>query len=150
MGLVRSLGLRDLDIQHLEALLAHQRPLPELLQLDLAPWEAAAQAPLLDWCASHQVALQATGLLHRGVQPLAPLASKRNVTAQQVMLRWAQQRGFQVLVNSSRREHVLEALELDFELDEEEMSFVNGLEGEVRLKEVPLHLGDLSRRRTEL
>ena len=95
MGLVRSLGLRDLDVVHLEALERHGRPLPELLQLDLAPWEARANGELLRWCAARGVALQATGLLHRGTEQVAELAWRKNATEAQVMLRWAQQRGFQ-------------------------------------------------------
>ena len=55
-----------------------------------------------------------------------------------------------ILVNTSSPEHVSEALALDFELDSEEMSLVSGLEGSARPRDVPLHLGDLSRRRTEL
>ena len=48
MGLVRSLGIRDFDVHHLEAFQSHGRDLPEVLQLDLDPFNLPERHPRWD------------------------------------------------------------------------------------------------------
>lgn len=152
MGLVRSLGVRDFDIHHLETLASHGRPLPEVLQLELHPFNLHKRLELIQWCKAHHIQIQATGslaLLENAAVSLASISEKTGMNTAQILLRWALQMGFQVMPRSTQREH----LERNFhtsnfkKLTPEEMNQVSELEGHVGLHPLnaPLHLGDTTR-----
>lgn len=153
MGLVRSLAVRDFDIHHLETFASHGRPLPEVLQLELHPFNFQQRTKLIQWCKDHQIQIQATGSLSAlaGLSSPLTLSSKRGMSAAQILLRWALQMGFQIMPRSSRKEHIEENFQIladtGFQLTPEEMRQISDLEGNVGLHtlDAPLHLGDTSR-----
>lgn len=151
MGLVRSLAVRDFDTHHLETLASHGRPLPEVLQLELHPFNFQKRRTLIQWCKDHQIQIQATGSLSLAASSSLTLSSKIGMSAAQILLRWALQMGFQIMPKSSRKEHIEENLQVladtGFQLTPEEMRQISSLEGNVGLHtlDAPLHLGDTTR-----
>eukprot|EP00913_Durusdinium_trenchii_P022448 g21085.t2 len=132
MGLVRSLGIRDFDVHHLEAFQSHGRDLPEVLQLDLDPFNLPERQELLQWCKARQIQIQATGSLsslEEATVSLAPMSSNKNKSVAQLLLRWGFQMGFQLIPKSSKKEHIEENFQIfDFELTKKEMTFISQLE----------------------
>lgn len=152
MGLVRSLGIRDFDVHHLEAFQSHGRDLPEVLQLDLDPFNLPERQELLQWCKARQIQIQATGSLsslEEATVSLAPMSSNKNKSVAQLLLRWGFQMGFQLIPKSSKKEHIEENFQIfDFELTKKEMTFISQLEARPLNRsqlDVPLHLGDTTR-----
>eukprot|EP00438_Fugacium_kawagutii_P006042 Skav202281 [mRNA] locus=scaffold3044:286813:287601:- [translate_table: standard] len=152
MGLVRCLGVRDFDIHHLETLESHGRRLPEVLQLELHPFNLKKRKKLIQWCKDHQIQVQATGSLS-ALTAASTLISQTGMSAAQILLRWALQNGFQIMPKSNVKEHIEENFNmLGFqELTPEEMNNISELEGSVGLHslDAPLHLGDTTRQRSE-
>ncbi|CAK9076661.1 unnamed protein product [Durusdinium trenchii] len=147
MGLVRSLGIRDFDVHHLEAFQSHGRDLPEVLQLDLDPFNLPERQELLQWCKARQIQIQATGSLsslEEATVSLAPMSSNKNKSVAQLLLRWGFQMGFQLIPKSSKKEHIEENFQIfDFELTKKEMTFISQLEARpLNRSQLDVRLGD--------
>ena len=151
MGLVRSLGIRDFDIHHLETFTSHGRDLPEVLQLELHPFNLQERQELLQWCKERHIQIQATGSLsglQEATQSLESISKTKQKSPAQILLRWALQMEFQVMPRSEKKEHIEENFQVfDFELTLEEMTFISELEGKIgwHALNAPLHLGDTTR-----
>ncbi|CAK7214327.1 hypothetical protein SBRCBS47491_002103 [Sporothrix bragantina] len=106
-GKVRSIGVSNYGVHHLEELLGHIKELEEerggagkggvlsVGQWEIHPW--LARSDIVDWSAKHNVAVEAYSPLVRGERwgekALAGLAKKYGVTEAQVLVRWSLQKG---------------------------------------------------------
>ena len=123
-GLIRSIGVSNFGVAHLEALKNSGRPLPQTNQIEMHPW--CIQADIVDWCRANNVVVVASsplGKARRLFEPnLVKIANKHNKTSAQVLIRWSLQSGFVTIPKSSQAERIDEnANVFDFELDEEDM-----------------------------
>ncbi|CAK7206631.1 hypothetical protein SEUCBS139899_009431 [Sporothrix eucalyptigena] len=105
-GKVRSIGVSNYGVHHLDELAQHIKELEEergpggggvlsVGQWEIHPW--LARTDIVDWSKKHNVAVEAYSPLVRGKRwgekTLAALAKKYGVTEAQVLVRWSLQKG---------------------------------------------------------
>lgn len=106
-GRVHAIGVSNFEISHLEALrLAPTTTLkPSVNQVELHPRLYMAQKPLLDYCASHGIVVQAYASLGSGsllADPdIAAIARRNGLSEAAVLLLWAIGHGFAVIPRST-------------------------------------------------
>jgi len=141
-GLVRNIGVCNYGAALLRDLLNYARIAPSVLQVELHPF--LTQEKLLRFCRENDIVV--TGFSPLGAQSYFQLnmaraeesvlenevvrriAEAHGRSPAQVVQRWAVQRGTAIVPKTSRRERLRENLALfDFELSEEEMKAISGL-----------------------
>ena len=109
-GLVRSIGVSNYTVKHLQELLATSDVPPSVNQVEASPF--LQQRELRAFCAEHGIAVEAYSPLTRTEKmqhPAIQAAAKRlNRTPAQIMLRWAIEAGMSVLPKSVRPERIQE------------------------------------------
>lgn len=135
-GVLKNIGVSNFGIQHLEALESHKRPLPVVNQIEMHPLVEKERQPLIDWCKKRGIIVQAYGSIFFGKSEhledarLVKIASEKQKSVGQVLLRWGYQRGFQLIPKSVRRARLEENIRIfDFELSDDEMQTISSMEG---------------------
>jgi len=123
-GKLRSIGVSNYGVPHLEEIKAAGLPTPAVNQLELHPWDQ--QKPIVDYCQAHGIVVEAYTPLTRGKYfddpVLVKLCKAHNKGPAQVLVRWSLQRGFVPLPKSADPERVrANAALYDFELSAGEM-----------------------------
>ncbi|KAF3003869.1 hypothetical protein E8E14_006797 [Neopestalotiopsis sp. 37M] len=135
-GQVRSIGVSNYGVHHLEELEAHIAELEaerggpgrggvvSVGQWEVHPW--LPRRDIVSWARERGVAVQAFCPLVRGErwgeQVLQDLAAKHGKTAAQILIRWSLQMGYSPLPKSVTTLRIKENVDVfDFELDEEDM-----------------------------
>lgn len=137
-GKVRSVGVSNFGILHLEALRKHGRPMPAVNQIEMHPLIYRKRESLVDYCKKHNIRITAYGSLFSGDTErfqdpmLKSLAKKYDKTVPQILLRWGIDNGFAVIPKStSSKQRLEENLDLlDFQLTKEEVQDLSKMEGE--------------------
>ncbi|KAK2467625.1 hypothetical protein APHAL10511_000480 [Amanita phalloides] len=130
-GLVRSIGVSNFEVHHLEILLASAKVLPVVNQIELHPYAYARQKPILDYAAEHNIVIGSYYPLFSIIKrpggpldkPLKTIASRLQATDDQVLLAWAKAKGAVVNTTSSKK---------------------NRLEGYVTAGDLELEYGDVA------
>lgn len=134
-GTVKYIGVSNFNPKHLEALKAAGMETPVINQIEMSP--LLTQQAVRDYCAQHDILVEAWGPIVRGnvelLEKLAPIAVSHGKSAAQVALKWAVQRGCRVLPKSVRRERMVENLSIfDFTLTDKELAFIDGMNADHR------------------
>ena len=135
-GKVRSIGVSNYGVHHLDELEAYMQELEQdggkgaggvlsVGQWELHPW--LTRADIVDWCRARGVVAEAYCPLVRGERLAEPalqeVAKKHGRTWAQVMVRWSLQKGFVPLPKSVTPARIVENADLyGFELDEGDMA----------------------------
>lgn len=132
MGVARSIGVSNFGVRHLEALREACRPTPAVNQFELHPLNFRSRADLVEYCRNSSVLVQAYGSVLSGHEDLLSkaggIAAAHNRTEAQVMLRWALDKGFQVIPKSTHADRLAEDLDVfDFRLTAAEIEDLDGL-----------------------
>lgn len=134
-GEVRSIGVSNFTVPHLEELLAHGSVVPAVNQVEFSPF--LYQRELLEFCADHGIQLEAYAPLTRGRRlndpTLARIGARHGRTEAQVAIRWGLQHNVVEIpksVHAARIEENLAAL--DFALDASEMATLDALNEDFR------------------
>ncbi|KXT78130.1 aldo/keto reductase [Streptococcus sp. DD13] len=122
-GKVRSIGVSNFMVHHLEALLESARIVPAVNQIRLAP--GVYQKEVVDFCRDKNILLTAWAPLGRGELFQHPvmleLSQKYGVTVAQLSLAWSIQEGFVPLPKSVTFSRIRENIDLpDILLSEED------------------------------
>ncbi|WP_409274098.1 aldo/keto reductase [Neobacillus sp. SCS-31] len=130
-GKVRSIGVSNFNIHHLEDVMGQSSLKPAVNQVELHP--ALAQKELREFCGKNDILVQAWSPLARGrilADPvLTALAEKNKKTPAQVILRWHLQNGIAVIPKSVTPARLKENADIfDFELSTEDMELINSLD----------------------
>lgn len=130
-GVLRSIGVSNFMLPHLDELWRHARIKPAVNQVEASPF--LQQRAVRDWCNAHGVVVQAYSPLTKGQRLAHPevqrIAQALRRSAAQVLLRWGLQRGLVVLPKSVRPERIRENLAVfDFTLDPGQMAALDALE----------------------
>lgn len=132
-GLATSIGVSNFLVPHLERAVAETGVTPAVNQIELHP--AYQQREVTEWAAGHGVRIEAWGPLGQGkydlfgIPAVADAAAATGKSPAQVVLRWHLQKGNIVFPKSVRPERMRENLDVfDFELDDAQMSAIDGLD----------------------
>lgn len=100
-GLVRDIGVSNYTVRHLEEMKSYASILPAVNQVELHPLNYISQRPLLEYCATNQIHVDAYSSLGQGEllehEEVKKIAKVYDVSPAQVLLRWAIQHGFSVI-----------------------------------------------------
>jgi diketogulonate reductase-like aldo/keto reductase len=127
---VRAIGVSNFMQHHLEALLPKAEVIPMVNQMEFHPY--LVQQDLLTYCNSKKIQYEAWSPMMQGkifdIELFKDLAAKYNKTIAQIVLRWDLQKGVITIPKSSKKERIKANAEIfDFELSEEDMRFLDGL-----------------------
>lgn len=139
-GAAKAIGVSNFDIHQLEQLFQISGIIPAVNQIEYHPlWD---QSELRRYCQERGIAVQAYAPLARGAylnkDTLIQIGKKYNKDAAQVGLRWMVQKGISVIPKSSRPSRIASNADIfDFELNEIEMSAIDGLNENFRSAGIP-------------
>jgi len=130
-GRARSIGVSNFHARHLNRLSAEADIVPAVNQIEVHPY--LAQDELRNFCAEHQIAVEAWSPLGRGAvlddPTIRSIASKVGKTTAQVVLRWHLERGDIVFPKSVRPERMAENFDLfDFTLSADDLAAISALD----------------------
>ncbi len=136
-GRVRSIGVSNFLVPHLQRLFDETAVVPAVDQIELHP--AHQQPETAAFAADHGIAVEAWGPLGQGKYPLLELpeivgpAAVHGKSPAQVVLRWHLQRGYIVFPKTTSRARMAQNFDVfDFELSDDEMQTISALEREGR------------------
>lgn len=124
-GRVKSIGISNYGIHHIDELLTSARIPPAVNQIELSPF--CTRRELVSYCHSHNIAIEAYSPLTKGRRLTSPavvsMAAKYHITPAQLLIKWCVQHQFITIpksVNESRIQENIAALEIP-ELAAEDM-----------------------------
>jgi methylglyoxal/glyoxal reductase len=128
-GVVRSIGVSNFQIHHLEDLLTSAEIIPTVNQVEYHP--LLTQKPLHSFCKEKGIQLEAWSPLMQGNLDhpvIAELAAKYNRTPAQIVLRWDLQNEVITIPKSIRPERIVENADIfGFTLSTEDMQRIDQL-----------------------
>ena len=121
-GNVRSIGVSNFMIDHLEELIEQASIVPALNQIELHPYNYQYRKDLVDFCKHNGIRIEAYSPLTRGYrlsdQKLVKMAKKYGKTSAQILIRWSLQKDFIVIPKSANIDRVKENSDVfDFSMD---------------------------------
>ncbi|KAJ7188084.1 NADP-dependent oxidoreductase domain-containing protein [Mycena filopes] len=147
-GKIRSVGVSNYGVHHLEEIKVAKLEMPCVNQIELHP--LCQQAPIVEYCKANSIVVQAYCPIIRGQmdnEVIAKIASKvcwtqrklsladdllkpqHNRDPAQILLRWSLQKGFVPLPKSATPSRIQSNTKLyDFELSAEEMASLDALD----------------------
>jgi len=130
-GKIRSIGVSNFEIDHLEKLLKGTTLIPHVNQIPL--WIGRPQVALRSFCARKGVTIEAYSPLATGrifKQPLLEsLAKKYDKTPAQIAIRFTVQLHAVTLPKSTNPSRIEENAQLDFIIDDADMQALTALDG---------------------
>ena len=135
-GLIKSVGVSNFTVSHLKDAKEKSSVPISINQVEFHPY--LYQKELLDFCKENNIVVTAYSPLGRGEvleeDVIKEIASNKGKSSSQVVLRWLLQHDIIVIPKSSSYDHLKQNYEIfDFELDEEEMKKINGLNKNYRI-----------------
>lgn len=129
-GKVKSIGVSNFHIHHLENLLANSEVKPVVNQIELHP--LLTQVEIRDYCAKHEIKVESWSPLGRGNLLEEPtinhIAKKHGKSPAQVLIRWHLQHDLVVIPKSITPSRIKENAEVfDFSLSLNEMNQIDAL-----------------------
>jgi diketogulonate reductase-like aldo/keto reductase len=130
-GRVRSIGISNFMVHHIDELLAHAKVVPAVNQIELSPF--LQQREVRERCAKDGIVVEAYSPLTRGERLRHPavvrVAQRAKRSPAQILLRWCLQHDLVVLPKSTHASRIAENAALfDFELGEDDMRELDALE----------------------
>lgn len=128
IGKVKSIGVCNFKIGHLEELKKSAKIMPMINQVEIHPQNS--KEDMLKYCDKNNIQLVAWSPIMRGGvfsnELIIKLSEKYKKTIAQIVLRWHVQRGVIPIPKSSNEERIKENLDIfDFELSSEDMNAIN-------------------------
>lgn len=129
-GKLRSIGVSNYGVKHIEEIREAGLELPDINQIELQPLNQ--QKPIVDYCKQHGIFIEAYAPLMRAqwdVPAILEVAKKHDKSPAQVLVRWSLQRGFAPLPKSADPVRVVSnAAVYDFELSAEDIAAIDALD----------------------
>lgn len=129
-GKVKSIGVSNFHVHHLENLLANSEVKPVVNQIELHP--LLTQVEIRDYCAKHEIKVESWSPLGRGNLLEEPtinhIAKKHGKSSAQVLVRWHLQHDLVVIPKSITPTRIKENAQVfDFSLSLNEMNQIDAL-----------------------
>ncbi len=121
-GNLRSIGVSNFMVDHLEEFIEKTSVIPAVNQVELHPYNYKYREDLIEFCESNGIRIQAYAPLTRGHrlndQKLIKMAKKYDKTPAQILIRWSLEKDFIVLPKSANIERIKEnSLIFDFSIE---------------------------------
>ncbi len=140
-GQCRSIGLSDISLEKLRAIVAAARITPAVVQVESHPY--LPEWELLDFCREHGIVLLAFAALGHGMDPklldnpvITAIAQRLNKTPAQVALAWAVQRGTAFLTTSTNPRRIQENFDISTLPDDAMREMRDGIKTNIRFNTV--------------
>ncbi len=135
-GRVKSIGVSNFQIHHLEDLMKAAEIKPMVNQVERHP--RLTQKELQAFCKNNGIQLEAWSPLMQGQllenEILQKIADNHNKSVAQIILRWDLQHGVVIIPKSTKEHRIIEnANVFDFELTKEEMQIIDDLNQNYRV-----------------
>src|SRR6476659_635463 len=136
-GRARSIGVSNFQPHHIRRLPEETEIPPAVNQIEVHPY--LTQNPVREFCAQHQIAIEAWSPLARGGELLTdpeivPIAERTGKTPAQVVLRWHIERGDIVFPKSVTPARIRENIDIfDFELTADDHEVITALDRGMRV-----------------
>lgn len=129
-GLVKSIGVSNFYVSHLESLFKNAQVQPMVNQIEIHPGQN--QKEVTDFCRQHQIAVEAWSPLGTGRllqnEILAEIASRYGKSVAQICIRWSLQNGWIPLPKSITPERIKQNFDVfDFEISKDDMDIINNM-----------------------
>lgn len=128
-GKIRSIGVSNFHPADMQALIDATGVVPMVNQIRY--FIGNAQPAIVDYCNQHNILIQAYSPLATGEivnnEQLQPLAQKYGVTVAKICLRYCLQKGTLPLPKSTNEGRIAQNLELDFIIDQDDMTFLDNI-----------------------
>lgn len=129
-GLLRSLGVSNFGIQHIEGMKKAGLPIPTVNQIELHPWMKRPE--LVNYCRENGIAVMGYSPLVKAERlkdkTLVSVAKNINKTVGQILIRYSVQMGYITIPKTTRPERITENADVfDWSIPEEEMARLNSL-----------------------
>ncbi|KIM45210.1 hypothetical protein M413DRAFT_441890 [Hebeloma cylindrosporum] len=129
-GKIRSVGVSNYNVKHIEEIRAAGYELPSVNQIELHPF--CQQKEIVKYCEANNIVVQAYCPIIRGQMddPVIPEVAKKYARdPAQVLCRWSLQKGYVPLPKSATPSRIHSNANLyDFELEEEDIAKLDGLD----------------------
>ncbi|XP_012270516.1 aldo-keto reductase family 4 member C8 [Orussus abietinus] len=132
-GIIKSIGVSNYTINHLSELMKNPGSVvPAVNQVECHPHYR--QQELREFCNKANIHVQAysslgttggIGLLNDPIVNI--IASEIGVTSAQLLLKWALQQGIGVIPKATKKEHIIENIQLDFMISDGHMNILSNL-----------------------
>ncbi|RBP88386.1 diketogulonate reductase-like aldo/keto reductase [Cytobacillus firmus] len=135
-GKIKTIGVSNFQIRHLESLLKTAEIKPMINQIELHP--KLAQTDLRAFAAKYDMHIEAWAPLMQGGlfenEILKKLAEKHGKSIAQIVLRWHLQNSIIVIPKSTKPHRIKENADLfDFELSQQDMELIDSLDEHLRV-----------------
>ena len=136
-GRVKSIGVSNFQVHHLQDLLSDAEIKPVINQIEFHPY--LTQEKLRNFCIDNNIQVEAwsplmadNGLLENEI--LKEIANKHNKTTAQVVLRWDLQSQVVTIPKSTNERRLIENIDIfDFSLSKEDMEKIDSLNKDLRV-----------------
>jgi methylglyoxal/glyoxal reductase len=132
-GLIRSIGVSNFLIKHLEDMKRDCEVVPALNQVEWHP--KCFDEKLQEYCKRNNILLQAYSSLGtssdtslREDPTIIKVAKTIGKSPSQVLLRWANQNSVAIIPKASSKKHLEENINLDFVISDDQMKILNTFE----------------------
>ncbi|WP_282802441.1 aldo/keto reductase [Secundilactobacillus kimchicus] len=126
-GKVRSIGVSNYTIAHLELLATQATEMPVVNQIERHP--LLTQQPMVAYDTAHNIVTQAWSPLGHGVvlnnPMLKKMADHHTVSVAQLVLKWQLAESVAVIPKSKTTSRIIENHQLDFDLSEDEIGMID-------------------------
>jgi len=134
-GLVKSIGVSNFHVHHLEDLLTTAEIVPMVNQVEYHPY--LLQKPLTDFCAKYNIQYESWSPLMQGhiteVPVLNALAKKYQKTEAQIVIRWNLQNNIVVIPKSVKKDRIVSNAQIfDFVISDDDMKAIDALDKNYR------------------
>lgn len=129
-GRVKSIGVSNFEIDHLETISKGTTIVPAVNQVEFHPF--LYRKELLDYCSQHGIILEAHSPLTHGYRlqdtRISAVAQRYQKTNGQILIRWSLQHGLVVIPKTTRLERLKENIDVfDFEITDADMTILDNL-----------------------
>ncbi|CAG7851020.1 Uncharacterized oxidoreductase Mkms_1985 [Serendipita indica DSM 11827] len=130
-GKIKSIGVSNYGVRHLEEIKSASLELPAVNQIELHPF--CQQRPIVQWCKDNNIVVQAYCPIMRGQRWDNPvfkeLSLKYGKEVPQILIRWSLQKGFSPLPKSIHDERIRSNANVyDFAIDDADMEKLDSLD----------------------
>jgi len=132
-GLVRSVGVSNFGVHHLEGLRQNGRVQPSVNQIELSV--KFRQQEIVDYCVENNIGVMGYSPLSKWTQAensaLLDMANRYDKTLAQLMIRWSVQKGYITIPKTSNPARLAENADVfNFSISEKDMTTLGSLEEE--------------------